>query len=348
MKMTRKKVENLTPYRTKDLPFEIKLDANEGKNILAKNMYQEIIDGFSSLNLYPDDDSRILKEKISDYMGAPQKNLIVGNGSSEMIELLMKTYVDDGDKVVSFDPSFSMYKVFTQIYGGDFIGVETKKGFEPDWEELEKTCQRENPKLVFICNPNNPTGKLLDPESILNFAKNTDSIVVWDEAYIEFSGETPGGLSLWKEALESQNLVVIRTLSKALGLAGIRVGYMVACQDMLSDVKKVKSPYNLNSLSQYVAAKSLEKAGRIGEYIESVKEGRSYLYKELSAIEEEVFESEANFILFKSRRKDLFERLASKKILIRSFSGGLDGYYRVSVGSQEENKKFIQAMKEID
>ncbi len=344
MELIKENIKNLKEYKTNKMPYKIKLDANEGKNFLFPDIQKEgisFLEGFD-INLYPDNDAYLLRFEIGKYLNINPKNIIAGNGSSEMIELVMKTFIDKGDIILSFVPTFSMYSIFSQIYSGRFIEVESNEDFSTDMDILIKKAKEVNPKLIFLCNPNNPTGYLTNKDEIRKLLNNTDSIVVVDEAYMEFAEG-----SIVNEVLKYKNLIVLRTLSKALGLAGIRLGYMVSNQYIIDIINKVKSPYNLNTISQYIGIKALKNKEKIFEYVKEVKKERNYLYDKLTQLPIKPYQSNGNFIFFKSNINGLAKKLEKEGILIRSFSKDLEGYYRVTVGSRWENEQFIKSLKEI-
>lgn len=344
MDMIRNSIKNLKEYKPNSAPYRIKLDANEGKNIFFQDINIEGIK-FSEkfdINLYPDSDATLLRNEIGRYLNISPDNIVAGNGSSEMIELVMKTFVDKDDIILSFVPTFSMYSIFSKIYSANFIGIKSNNDFSIDIDILIKTAEEIKPKVIFLCNPNNPTGYLVDNNDIKKLMESIDSIVVVDEAYMEFAG-----CSMVEEISQYKNLIVLRTLSKALGLAGIRLGYMAACKDIINYIKKVKSPYNLNAISQYIGIEALKNKEKIIKYVDIIKIERNYLYSELLRLPLVVYKSNANFIFFKSDVNELDIKLEKKGILIRSFSGDLKGYYRVTIGKRWENEEFIKSLKEI-
>ncbi|WFD11158.1 histidinol-phosphate transaminase [Tepidibacter hydrothermalis] len=344
MELVKESIKNLKEYKTNKIDFKIKLDANEGKNILLQDIYKEGIkfnEDFN-LNFYPDNDAYLLKQEIKKYLNVDTSNIIAGNGSSEMIELVIKTFVDKGEIILSPIPTFSMYSVFSQIYSAQFIGIQSNEDFKVDIDKLIEKSNELNPKVIFICNPNNPTGNLINKNDIKKLLENTNGLVVVDEAYMEFAEG-----SMVDEISNYENLIVLRTLSKALGLAGIRLGYMTANQKIIDVINKVKSPYNLNAISQYIGVKALKNKDKIFEYIEEVKNEREFLYKELNEMKIKAYKSYANFIFFKWDINNLYEKLIDYGILIRKFSDELEGYYRVSVGNKNENERFIKILKEI-
>ncbi|MFD3155326.1 histidinol-phosphate transaminase [Haloimpatiens sp. FM7330] len=337
-------IRNLKGYEACQIPFEIKLDANEGKNILLSNLYEEglILDNETPINLYPDNDAILLKKELSKYLNVSINQILVGNGSSEMIELIIKTFVDKDETILSFTPSFSMYKIYAQIYGANFVEVNSNDDFSLDMKKMIKKAKEIFPKVIFICNPNNPTGYLIDLKDIKNLLEETDALVVVDEAYIEFAEK-----SILSEIERYENLIVLRTLSKAFGLAGIRVGSMISNEELIDIMKKVVSPYHLNSISQYLAVKALQNKENLKPYIEEIKLQRIFLYKSLQKLGMKVVPSYANFLFFQSDIKDLYNKLVDKGVLIRKFSDKLSKYFRVSIGDPSENKKFIGCLKEI-
>lgn len=352
MKWVRNNIKNLEEYKENKDSYRIKLDANEGENIFFKDL-EDIDMGFlKDINRYPDSDTEILRKEISKYIKVNPKNIVIGNGSSEIIELAMKTFIDRDDKILSFVPTFSMYSIYASIYGGEFIGIdgqdiciETKEmrdDFSLDIDILIEKAKEINPKLILICNPNNPTGYLISKDRIKKLLENVDSIVVVDEAYIEFAEG-----SMVDEIENYDNLIVLRTFSKALCLAGLRLGYMVANMEIVNVINKVKSPYHLNSLSQVFGIMALENKTAINNYIGNVKLEREKLYEKLMELGIKAYPSSANFILFYSEIEDLSEKFKDDGILIRNFSGDLEDYYRVTIGSEYENSEFIKSLEVI-
>lgn len=340
MELTKKSIRSLKGYKTNNIQCRIKLDANEGKNILLED--DLVIDKGFSFNLYPDNEAAALREEISRFTGIKTSNILPGNGSSEMIELVIKTYADKNDVILSFTPTFSMYSIFSQVYAAKFVSIKCNENFSVDIKALTAKAQEINPKVIFLCNPNNPTGYLIDKSEILYLLDNTDSIVVIDEAYIEFGGD-----SIVNEISEYKNLIVLRTMSKAFGLASLRLGYMVSNDKIINLISKVKAPYTLNAVTQYIGVRALKNADRVTAYIDEVKQQREYLFNELIKENIKAYKSSCNFVFFYLKINDLLKKLQDHGILIRGFSGDLKDYYRVSVGYDWENKKFIESLKEI-
>lgn len=339
-------IKALAPYKANDYEYIYKLDANENPLNLPEEIIQNIVYSLNKIefNRYPDTDSSILRKKLAEYIGVDYKNIIAGNGSDQMINLIMNTFVGKGDIVISHIPTFSIYKIVCEGFGGKFIGVNSESNFSVDINKVIQKANENKAKLVFLCTPNNPTGNIILKGDIIKALENTKSIIVVDEAYIEFGGD-----SVAKLISKYDNLIVLRTLSKAFGLAGIRTGYLVASEKMVDIVNKVKPPYNLNSVSQLIAIEVLKKSKEILNRIEFIQEERENLYNEMLKLKEiEVFPSYANFILFKPSGQNVFNKLVDKGVLIREFkSGVIKGYFRVTIASKKENQNFLKVLKEV-
>lgn len=328
-KYLRKEIKGLNAYEVINRDYRVKLDANEGV---------EWIDG---LNRYPVDRSDKLREKLADKLDKSPDELVLGNGSSELIELMMKAYLEAGESVVSFSPSFSMYKIFTIIHKGKYADYPLDDMERLNVDGFIDFVNEKKAKLVILGNPNNPTGTLIPKEDILKIVKSVDAMVILDEAYIEFSDFPKGD-----DTREFENLVVLRTFSKAMGLAGIRLGYMIANKETISYINRVKSPYNVNVLTQEMGLKALEDDSATGENIEMIKRERERMKKFLEANAIKPLSSEANFLFF-SATENIFNALMEKAILIRKFGGELEGYYRLTIGTPEENNIVIEVIEEV-
>lgn len=325
---TRTCIETLKPYKVLNINNVVRLDANES----SKQMKYDIS---TSLNRYPDDRADALTRAIAEDLRVSEEEVVVGNGSSEMIELLMKTYIEKGDKILGFEKSFSMYRVFSNIYEGDYITVDND--YVMDMDALIKKANEIGPKMIIICNPNNPTGYLIQKTDIERLLRVYKGLVVIDEAYIEFcEGSMLNRLPMY------DNLVILRTFSKAWGLAGARVGYLISSAKIVSEIKKVKAPYSLNSLSQQAALYALENKSWMTGNVSSVIEERTRIYDEMSQLPIKAYRSAANFIYFEGDI-NLYNQLIDKGILIRSFG---NGEYRMTLGTVEENTLFMNCLRE--
>ena len=334
-------VKELQPYVVNPVVCSVKLDANEGNKDLFKDLIKDIGDDFY-LNLYPDDNYTQLKEAIVNYIGCKIENISVGNGSSELLDLCVKTFVDTNELILSLDPTFSMYSIYAKIVNSRYIGAGEGNDFTINVDDVIKSIKENDPKLTIICNPNNPTGTIIKRDDVLRIVKSTDNVVIVDEAYMEFSNE-----SVVDEIENYDNLIVVKTMSKAFSMAGIRTGYLIANEELVKTIEKVRPPYNLNSISALLATKALKQKDKMLSYVENLKVEREKIYEKLLDMGVKAYKSGANFVFFSSPIDNLAEKLIDNDVLIRKFGGKLDNYYRVTVGSPKENEAFLNAMKKI-
>lgn len=349
-------LKSMKPYIPNSQKFKLKLDANEGKNyLLDKSSLSELFENILSkeeLNLYPDSEASELKLALAKYYGFESENLVLGNGSSEMIHILFSTYCEKNDIILTFSPNFSMYDVYSMICDTKLEKLNTLSDcFEQDMELLIKRAHDLNPKIILLCNPNNPTGSIIPASKIekviLNFP---DTLIAVDEAYADFSNES--ALELVKKY---KNILVLRTMSKAFGLADLRVGLIIADENLVNQLQATKAPYNLNGISQAMALYALQNSERISAYVSEVNEERESLYEFLKAISEsyglgdklKVYPSQTNFIFVKCKVLNLAEKLAEKSIAIRDFSKEIKSHYRISIGDKTENKILKEELKDI-
>ncbi|SFJ13521.1 histidinol-phosphate aminotransferase [Terrisporobacter glycolicus] len=334
-------VKELQPYVVNPIVCSVKLDANEGSKDLFKDLVKQLGEEFY-LNVYPDDSYIDLKKAICNYVGCKTSNICVGNGSSELLDLCIKTFVDREELILSLDPSFAMYCIYAKIFDTKYIGATSDDDFVINTDKVINLIKEKDPKVTIICNPNNPTGSMIKKDDVIRIIKSTDNIVIVDEAYMEFGDE-----SVVEEIENYKNLIVVKTLSKAFSMAGIRTGYLIACEELVNTVEKVRPPYNLNSISAFLATKALEEKDKMIAYVKGIKKEREKVYKSLLDMNIKVFPSGANFLFFHSNIKNLEDKLIREDVLIRKFGGKLDNHYRVTIGTVDENNEFIKAMKKF-
>ncbi|MCI6459265.1 MAG: histidinol-phosphate transaminase, partial [Clostridium sp.] len=285
-------VKELQPYVVNPVVCSVKLDANEGNKDLFKDLIKDIGDDFY-LNLYPDDNYTQLKEAIVNYIGCKIENISVGNGSSELLDLCVKTFVDTNELILSLDPTFSMYSIYAKIVNSRYIGAGEGNDFTINVDDVIKSIEENDPKLTIICNPNNPTGTTIKRDDVLRIVKSTDNVVIVDEAYMEFSNE-----SVVDEIENYDNLIVVKTMSKAFSMAGIRTGYLIANEELVKTIEKVRPPYNLNSISALLATKALKQKDKMLSYVENLKVEREKIYEKLLDMGVKAYKSGANFVFF--------------------------------------------------
>jgi len=320
------------------------LDANEMPFDLSESLKQEILKELSLVewNRYPDIYCDKLRIALGEYVEKDYGMIAVGNGSDELISLALRALVGIGESIMTVEPTFSMYSFYAKLNGIEVLNFNLEDDFELDIVRLKKTLKTEKPKMLILCNPNNPTGSCIDIEDIKEIASDYDGYLMLDEAYYEFYGISGIGL------LENyKNVIILRTLSKAFGLAGLRVGYAVASKKIIESIFAVKSPYNVNSLTQTAALKVLEHMEEVKERVELIKTERERMYNQLNIVKDiMVYPSKANFLLIKSSDSgQISEKLKKKNIRIRYFETCiLKDFIRVSIGSREENDKLIEVL----
>lgn len=350
--LIRAEVRDLKPYHANQIACKYKMDANESPfdiTVEFKSRLSEIILNTPELNLYPDTDSTLLRKALSEKWNVSDNMIMVGNGSDQVIQVLINTFVGKGDKVLFPVPSFSMYSITTKIAGGTPVSfiLKEENNFKYDVKEILDTAEKERPKIIFLCTPNNPTGNVLELSEIEEIVKKSpNSIIAVDEAYAEF-----GGVSAVSLINKYKNLIILRTFSKALGLAGVRCGYSISNRDLTEYLNKVRPPYNLNSFTQKAALLCLENSTIIDNNIEYIKSERNHIYDRLLEIPYiNPFNSSANFLLIKCTDIDCtFNSLLKDGILVRSFKGAIEieNCIRVTIGNSEQNEAFLKSIKNI-
>lgn len=322
----KKSIRDLKPYYVNDKEYIVKIDANEGADYMKYGR-----------NLYPDSDARKLRQRMAEFYGCEPENIIVGNGSSEIINLVINACCEYDDKVLTFFPCFSMYEAYCSLCGAkiEYVKEQNMEVFLSKIEEVE-------PKVVILCNPNNPTGYVTSKEDVIKMLDKLSEkniTVLIDEAYMDFMGE-----SAIKYINKYKNLIVARTMSKAFGLANIRVGCGIASEEVIQQLWAVKAPYNVNGLSQEMACRAFDNIALVREYIDGVIQRREAFSKQLKEKGFEVFPSGANFVLIKTKISEFADKLERQGVLIRSFGGELTGFYRITIGTEEEMKIVLQLL----
>ncbi|MBQ7361649.1 MAG: histidinol-phosphate transaminase [Bacteroidaceae bacterium] len=336
LRLVRKNIQNLAPYSTARDEYKgalgVFLDANENP---FENRY----------NRYPDPRQLELKGIISGLKGVPVENMFLGNGSDEAIDLCYRVFCTPGkDNAVAIAPSYGMYRVAADINDVEFREVQLGADYSLPVKELLQACD-ENTKLMFICSPNNPTGNSFPMDEMVGLINSFNGVVVVDEAYIDFAAQ-PSLLTLLQE---HKNLIVLQTLSKAYGLAGLRLGLAFADAEIMSIFAKVKYPYNIN-LAGMERAKELL-ARDVEAEIELLKNERLRVSEALEgfACVQKVYPSDANFLLVMvNDARGLYEALINKQVIVRDRSRvkGCEGTLRITIGKPEENDKMLAVVKE--
>jgi len=335
--IVRKNILDLKAYSSARDEFKGKagifLDANENP--------------YGHLNRYPDPNQSELKTALSELKKVDTKNIFIGNGSDEAIDLVYRIFCEPGvDKALTFSPTYGMYEVSAGINNIELIKIPLDDNFQIDTKKIEGYLNDYTLKLIFICSPNNPTGNVMDKSAIRFISNNFNGIVVVDEAYSDFSSHD----SLVKDISKHPNLIVCQTFSKAWGLASARVGVAYANEAIIQLFSKVKPPYNVSSLNQQAA---LEALGNLDEFemrnklIISSKSKLIKVLEELPLIEK-IYPSDANFILVKVADADkVYNDLIDKKIIVRNRHKLVENCIRISIGKPQESLKLIEELKKM-
>ena len=315
------------------------LDANE--NPFGSSTSQDF-------NRYPDPYQTALKQEISKIKGANPAQIFLGNGSDEAIDLLFRAFCNPGqDNVILLPPTYGMYGVSAAINGVEVRNVPLTPDFQLQPEKILSAVNAHS-KILFLCSPNNPSGNAVKREDILFLLENFPGIVVVDEAYIDFSE----GASLLTVLDQHPNLLVMQTLSKAWGLASLRLGMAFASSELIRVLNQIKPPYNISGLTQETVLSALQNKGKVDEFIQLILEERKFLQKELERLPYilRVHNSDANFLLVQFEHPNqVYEDLVKEKIIVRNRSSVLHcaGCLRITVGTREESIALLQALEKV-
>ncbi len=323
----------------------IKLDGNENAYGCSPRV-KEALSNYPYYHIYPDSEQRELRKALEGYVGVPAHRLVVGSGSDELIDWILRLFVEPEDRVINCVPTFGMYAFSTETCGGKIIEVPRDENFAIDVSRLKKAVADEGAKLAFVASPNNPTGNTTPEQDILDLLQ-TGVVVVLDEAYYEFSKETMVHL-----AGDYNNLIVLRTFSKWAGLAGLRVGYGVFPEKIAQHLMRVKPPYNVNVAAQIAALESLKDLEYLHQTVDAIIAERQRLFTRLAEVDFLTpYASKANFILCHvadNRAESVHRELKKQGIAVRRFdSPQLQDYVRISVGKPEHTEALIAALAEI-
>lgn len=340
--LVRPNVAVLKPYSSARDEFKTQgeemtfLDANENPND-------------NGLNRYPDPQQTDVKEKLSEIKNIATENILLGNGSDEVLDLIFRAFCEPGnDNVISLPPTYGMYKVLADINNIENREVLLNHDFEPDVTAILNEVDSKT-KIIFLCSPNNPSGNSFEDSKVEAILKNFNGLVVIDEAYIDFSEKD----SWIKKIGNYPNLIVTQTFSKAFGKAGIRLGILYASEKIISVLNKIKPPYNVNQLTQKEAIQALLEVDAIKSQVFDIKSERDSLVKQLLEVKfvSKIYRSDANFLLLEvDDANKRYDQFIEKGIVIRNRSNQAlcENCLRITIGTKEENIKLIKAFKELD
>jgi histidinol-phosphate aminotransferase len=339
--LIRPTIKALKPYSSARDEFQgnsddmVFLDANE-------NPFE------NGVNRYPDPQQRTLKSLLSTIKGVTQQNILLGNGSDEVLDLIYRTFCEPNqDNIITLPPTYGMYSVLANINAIEIKSVQLDADFQPKVEDILNVANS-NSKLLFLCSPNNPTGNSFEVKSIERLIDEFKGIVVIDEAYIDFSNKES-----WTSRLnEFSNLIITQTLSKAHGMAGIRLGICYASEEIISVLNRIKPPYNVNILTQQKAISQLEQQGLTQNQVTNILKERDLLITKLESIDyiSKIYPSDANFVLVEvDDANKRYDQLIDKGIVIRNRTTqpGCENCLRFTIGTPKENRTLIDTLKSI-
>jgi histidinol-phosphate aminotransferase len=350
LNVIKESVRELRPYTLRPDRARIKINQNENPWDVPEAIKAETQRRLNARpwSRYPDFNPQGLRERLAEFTAWKPDGIVAGNGSNELIQALFMITVAKGTCVLISEPTFALYRQLTTVLGGEVISVPLTAELTYDIPALQDAIQSESPAVTIICSPNNPTGGLIDCEGLISLLESSHGLVVIDEAYHEFSGQTC--VPLLKKY---SNLVVLHTFSKAMAMAGLRIGYALAPPELAREIAKAVLPYNLNVISATAAEVAIAMfASQLKPLVTRICAERDRLYLELKRIRGlEPVASQANFMIVRSTvdPRRVFNELLQRDILIRDVSSYpmLRDYFRVSVGTPEENERLLAALREI-
>ena len=340
------KVKNLTPYEPISGTYEIRLDANESFLTFPESIENEMVEALknSALNRYPDPNATKLVEGFSKYFNINPECVTAGNGSDEIISVIMNAFLQKGDKILTLEPDFSMYRFYAEIAECKSVKYQKDDNLDVNIDDVIELANNENVRIVIFSNPCNPTSRIVTKGDVRKLINNTDALVVLDEAYMDFAEDE----SLLGEFENYDNLIILKTCSKALGSAALRLGFAVANKTLTNVIRAVKSPYNVNSVSQALGEVLFSHPDYIDNCIETVVNSRKELYSAILEIKsdkiEKVYETHTNFVFMKVKNaKQVFEKMKENSIIIRN----MGDYLRITAGTKYENEKMLETFKKV-
>jgi len=348
----RDSLKGLKPYDPHEVPYKVKLNANENPYGLPEEIVEEILRKAKNLEYsrYPNANSVKLSEAVSTFWGLTRDNIIIGNGSDELIDYLIKAFSEKRKRVITTAPSFAMYKIYSIINGSIFVQIPLgQNNFSLNEDKILEEAKKENSSIVFIAYPNAPTGNYFAEDKIIKIIEESGCLVVVDEAYYEFGKKTFVPL-----ISRYDNLVILRTFSKAYSIASLRVGYLLSNPEIINEIRRVKSPFNVNTFSQLAAQVVFENKEVLKDNIEKIIRERERLTDRINKLSPfETHHSQTNFVLVEVGSKEdtdlVFNNLLKQGILVQTVSDPIFSssryFLRVTVGNKEENDILIDGLK---
>ncbi len=357
--MIREEILDIKPYvpgkpieevkRELGLDDVIKMASNENPVGPSKEAIKTMQEVAKQVHIYPDGNCHVLRRSLSDKLGVEEEQLIFGNGSDGLLSLVAEAFLASNDEVIMAEPSFSQYEFVTNVMGGEIVTVPLDNYTHDLSAMLEAITDKT--KLIFVCNPNNPTGTIVDRTEIEEFLTKVpeDIVVIFDEAYKEYvdTGEYPESLNYLDEY---NNIIVLRTFSKAYALAGLRIGYGIANEELIGYMNRVRHPFNVNLMAQRAAEAALKDEEHLNKSKQVNETGKEYLYQEFKRLGLDYVPTQTNFILvdIEEDAGKVFENMLKEGVIIRNAQAfGYETKIRVTVGTEEQNKRFIETLEKV-
>ena len=340
------KVKNLTPYEPISGTYEIRLDANESFLTFPEEIENEMVEALknSALNRYPDPMATKLVKGFADYFKVDADCVTAGNGSDEIISVITNAFLQKGDKILTLEPDFSMYRFYAEIAECESVKYQKDENLDVNIDDVITLANKEKVRIVIFSNPCNPTSRIVTKDDVRKLVNSVDSLVVLDEAYMDFAEDE----SLLSEFQNYDNLIILKTCSKALGSAALRLGFAVANKMLTNVIRAVKSPYNVNSVSQALGEVLFAHPDYIDNCIETVVNSRKELYSALKEINsdkiEKIYDTHTNFVFMKVKNaKEVFNKMKDNSIIIRN----MGDFLRITAGTEYENEKMLETFKKV-
>jgi histidinol-phosphate aminotransferase len=349
-KSIKESVRALKPYTLSPHRASVKLNQNENPWDAPAEVKQETLKRMKdrAWSRYPDFTPQRLHELLAEFSGWRTDGIIAGNGSNELIQALLMVTIGEGKRVLITEPTFALYRQISCVLGGEVVSVPLSPNLQFDTGALLEEIEKTQPQVTIICSPNNPTGCVISDEDLIILLKAARGLIVVDEAYHEFAERSAVAL-----LSDHENLIVLRTFSKAMAMAAFRIGYLLAAPQLVREIAKAVLPYNLNAFSQTAAEVAIEMfEEKLKPLVQAISAERDRLYLELASIPGlEPVRSKGNFMVVRSslEPRRVFDELLKRDVLIRDVSGYpmLRDYFRVSVGTPEENELLLEGLREI-
>lgn len=337
-------LRDIAPYEAPQLDVRARLNTNESAYPLPDGFREDLARAVRELtmNRYPEREAHLLRQRLAALHGHRVEGTWVANGSNEVLQQLVQAYGGVDRRLVLFDPTYGMYARLAWVTQSELLRLRLEEPWRIGPEDVEAAL-RERPDMIVICSPNNPTGNAQAVEVVAALASGSDALVVVDEAYVEFGGESAIEL-----AAEHPNVAVVRTFSKAFALAGARIGYCLGDPEVVDDLRRVRLPYHVSALTQAAGLVALDHREEALAILDRVREQRDRILKELPGLGAEAFASDTNFVLFRppGDAMRVWQGLLDRGVLVRDLTGTIAGCLRVTAGTPEEVDRFLSALEE--